>query len=377
MFNKTVGRFGIIATGVVAAITLSACHAGDSIAGAGSDTTRDVMGALVSLYNGAGEETTGGDLAFNVPEKLTGDDTFTVEGDSKPCGEVVYSASNPPPNGSSAGINALLNDTQGCIDFARSSRGRGSEPAKMEFYAFARDAVTWARFPNACPGGDVAPAGCAPINLTQTQLKGIYICDQPGGLPKFTNWAQVGGDNEPIRRYLPQTGSGTLSFFETRILGLSSSQQGIADDTACTTRPTRVQENDGSAIGTGNRAFSIVPYSFAQWTAQANGVVTDVRAGALLGRINNVAPTTTTITNGTFLGVRYVYNVAKTDSPSYARAVNFMGVRTAADGGNGFLCSNNADVQAAIAEYGFVPLTLASAGSGLPTSRCRKNPAPL
>jgi phosphate transport system substrate-binding protein len=240
--------------------------------------------------------------------------------------------------------------------------------------------VSWGHFPNACPGGDAGPAGCAPNNLSQAQLQGIYICDQGSGAtkaPKFTNWAQVGGDNEPIRRYLPQTGSGTLSFFETRILGLSSAQQGVVDDSNCTVKPIRRQENDGTQIDASVKAFSIVPYSFAQWTAQANGAVTDIRGGVLLGSINGVAPNAFSITANTFLGTRYVYNVAKTGSPSYARAINFMGVRPSGSGGNGFICADSSSVQSAISHYGFVPLPLASAGAGLPNSRCRKNPAPL
>lgn len=374
---KTLRMIGVLVAGVAALATiLTACHSGKSIAGAGSDTTRDVMGDLVALYNG--DASRAGDLAFNIPEALTGSQTFTVEGDSD-CGAITYSATNPPPNGSSAGINALVADTQGCIDFARSSRGRSAtDAATLDFYAFGRDAVTWGRFPNACPGGDAGPAGCAPVNLTTTQLRGIYNCDQPGGLPRFTNWAQVGGDNEPIRRFLPQLGSGTLGFFETRILGLTSAQQAVLDGSACATPPTRVQENSGQAVVPDtSRAAAIVPYSFAQWTAQGNGEVPNIRAGITLGSINGIAPTQTTVSNGTFFGVRYVYNVTKTSSPAIARALNFVGVRPAAEGGNGFLCSDNAQVQLAISRNGFVPLALAPAGAGLPNSRCRKNPVPL
>ena len=367
---------GMTATAVGLTLAVTACHPGDSIAGAGSDTTFDLFKPLTSAYNGSASRQ--GDVAFNIPPKLSGSETFTVEGDTK-CGSRTYNTTtNVPPDGSSAGISALVADTQGCIDFARSSRGRkDSDPANLEFYAFARDAVTWARFGSACPGGDAGPAGCAPANLSQSQLQGIYLCDQPGFLPKFTNWAQVGGDNEPIRRYLPQTGSGTLSFFETKVLGLVSAQQGVLDDTSCATRPTRVQETNGTSVGIDFKAFAILPYSYAQYTAQRNGVIADTRGGALLGSINGVAPSATSIGNNTFLGTRFVYNVTKTSSPSYGRALNFVGVRTAANGGNGFICSDNSSVQATISRYGFIPLSLASAGAGLPTSRCRKNPAPL
>jgi phosphate transport system substrate-binding protein len=362
---------GVLLALVAGATALTGCESGDSINGVGSDTTFDVVKALTADYNASGN--TGGDKAYATPP--TG--SSTVPGDSH-CGKITYDAGNPPPNGSSAGINALVADTEGCVDYARSSRGRGSsDPSSLEFYAFARDAVSWAHFGSACPGGDAGPAGCAPANLTTAQLKGIFVCDQPGGLPKFTNWAQVGGDNEPIRRYLPQVGSGTLSFFETRILGLSSAQQGVVDDTGCSSRPTRAQENAGNQVADGDKAKAILPYSFAQYRAQTTGAVPDIRGGAVIGNINGVAPTNTTISNGSFLGVRYVYNVVKTSSPSYVRAMNFVGVAPTSAGGNGFLCANNGGVQDAISHFGFVPLSLAPAGPGLPSSRCRKNPPPL
>ncbi len=334
------------------------------------------MGALTSAYNGG--PTHGGDLAFNIPPLLTGSQTYSVEGDSH-CNGITYNATdNKPPFGSSAGINALVADTQGCIDFARSSRGKGaSDPSNLEFYAYGRDAVSWAHFPDACSPSDGGLPGCAPENLSQAQLQGIYICDQPGGLPKFTNWAQVGGDNATIRRYLPQLGSGTLSFFETKVLGLTSAQQAVVDDANCATKPIRLEENNGAAIGAVNRPIAIVPYSYAQFTSQTNGTIPNITGGINLGSINGVAPNPFSITANTFLGTRYVYNVTKTSSPSYDRAMNFVGVRPTANGGNGYICADTASVQAAINKYGFVSNPLAPAGAGLPNSRCLKNPAPL
>ena len=57
--------------------------------------------------------------------------------------------------------------------------------------------------------------------------------------------------------------------------------------------------------------------------------------------------------------------------------MNFVGVFPTSDGGNGFICANNGSVQNTISDFGFVPLSLAPAGPGLPSSRCRKNPPPL
>jgi phosphate transport system substrate-binding protein len=375
LFRSGMRLIGVVGFAAISAIGLAACGGGpNTLAVVGSDTTVDVMGPISNQFNG----TPSADTAANVPSVITGSDTFTVPSDKR-CGAVTYnSGANKPPNGSGAGITALINDTTGCIDIARSSRGRGaSDPASLEFYAYAKDALSWGRFSAACPGGDVAPAGCAPVNLTQDQLKGIYQCTVVNGAkkdPLFTNWNQVGGDNEPIVRYLPQAGSGTLSFFETRILGLTAAQQGVLDDTACNVAPIRVEENHGNQVVAANRDNAILPYSFAQWTAQSNGTVPDDRAGATLGRINNVIPNSTNVNNNTFLGRRYVYNVVKTGSPSYAAAVDFVGVDS---GGNGFLCSDDATKNATLTQYGFILNSLAPAGSGLPNSRCRKDPTPL
>jgi phosphate transport system substrate-binding protein len=379
LFRKGKRLIALVGFTVISAAGLAACGGGpNTLALVGSDTTSGVMGAVANSFN-AGPSA---DTASNVPPTLGATQSFTVPSDKR-CGQVVYhGTNNPPPNGSTAGINALNADTTGCVDIARSSRDRrDTDPAALEFYAFAKDAVSWARFPNACPGGDAAPAGCAPITLTQAQIQGIYLCTLPGGaaagnVPSITNWNQVGGDNEPIARYLPQLGSGTLSFFETKILGLTSAQQGVLDDTGCEAgnRPGRVQENSGSAIPAADRDNAIVPYSFANWTAQSNGVEADIRSGAQLGRINNVVPNATTINDGTFIGRRYVNNVVKNGSPSYAAAIDFVGVDS---GGNGFLCANTASVNNLITQYGFVLNSLAPAGPGLPNSRCRKNPTPL
>jgi phosphate transport system substrate-binding protein len=363
---------GLVGFAAISVVGLAACGGGpNTLALVGSDTTLDVMGPISTQFN----NTASADTASNVPSVLTGSQTFTVPSDKRCAAKTYDSGANKPPNGSGAGISALVADSTGCIDIARSSRGRSaSDPASLEFYAFAKDAVSWARFPVACPGGDVAPAGCAPTNLTQDQLKGIYLCDQPGNVPKFTNWNQVGGDSEPIARYLPQTGSGTLSFFETRILGLTSAQQGVLDGTGCATQPTRIEENHGNQVPVADRDNGILPYSFAQWTAQSNGTITDDRAGATLGQINGVTPNATNVNNNTFLGRRYVYNVAKTGSPSYAAAIQFIGVNSS---GNGYLCTDDATKNSTLTQYGFILNSFAPAGSGLPNSRCRKDPTPL
>ncbi len=307
------------------------------------------------------------------PPTLANGGSFAIPSDfdaATGLGCAGFSYTNPgnlPPNGSSAGINALLADTQTCVDIARSSRGRGSEGANIDFWAFATDGVSWAEF-----------GGVAPTNLTLAQLRGIYLCDQPGGNPLFTNWNQVGGSNAPIERWLPQLGSGTLSFFETKVLGLSSAQQGVLDDSACSATNAlngRVQENSGASVPAASRPNSIVPYSFGVWTAQSNNVEPDNRAGAALGSINGVAPSHTTVAvDGSFFAKRYVYNVLKNTSVTNDVSLRMVGVKA---GQVGYICQNTASISLGKAVFGFVPLANGATGPGLPNSTCRKNPTPL
>jgi phosphate transport system substrate-binding protein len=338
---------------------------------AGSDTIFGITGQLASIFNGNGTLNAGTHV-YNIPPLLTGTQTYTVPA-SDSCPTTTYnSTTNKPPNGSSAGISALVADTKGCFEGARSSRSaKPTDPSSLNFYAFAIDGVSWAH---------LSTGGHAPSNLSQAQLQGIYLCTQgtaPNATPKYTNWNQVGGSTAPIIRFLPQTGSGTLSFFETKILGLSSAQQGVLDDSNCHTKPIRIEENTGTAVPSVDRPYAILPYSFADWTAQKNGVVPDVRGGFILGAINTHFASVSTLglgCNPCFLGRRYVYEVLKTTNVGFADALRFAGVTTS---GNGYICSNDSTKIAWISKYGFVNLPFAPAGTGLPNSRCRKNPTPI
>jgi phosphate transport system substrate-binding protein len=372
---------GVSAFGLAATAFIAPAHAVDPpngttevLAGVGSDTTVNIMDKLAKRYNKSNSgNPVPRDKVKNVPPVLPSGGSYTVPGDAD-CGSFTYT--NPgslPPDGSSAGINALVADTQGCLDWARSSRGKSpSDPSSLEFYAYAKDALTWGRFSDACPGGDTGKPGCGGGTLTVDKLRGIYNCTEPGGLPLYTNWNQVGGDDEPIVRYLPQTGSGTLSFFETKILGLSSAQQGVLDDSSCAVHPIRIQEHDATGVSAGNRPAAILPFGYAKWVQMNSGLTPDLRAGVKLSKINFVKPTTATISDNSFFGVRYVYNVAKTTSPHHGQVLRFIGVNAT---GNGYICSGAENSN--ISTYGFVPLTQAPAGPGLPNSFCRLNPTPL
>ena len=342
----------------------------------GSDTTSNYMGAVTTGFNADAVANPNAHTVRNTPPTLPNPGSFHIPGDTNPSfpgfGCAAFDYTNPgnlPPNGSGAGISALAADVNTCVDIARSSSGRGSEPANFEFWAYATDGVSWAHY-----------GGSAPANLTVSQLRGIYLCDQPGGVPLFTNWSQVGGANVPIKRFLPQTGSGTLKFFETKVLGLSTAQLGVLDDSACVGNPLqpRVQENTGTAVPAGDKPDAILPYSYGVWTAQSTGAEPDNRGGAVLGQINGVAPSASTIAvGGTFFSKRYVYNVVKNNTYTYPVNLEFMGVKPSGANQVGYICQNNFNNALTKALFGFVPLANGATGPGLPNSTCRLNPTPL
>ncbi|MFD9599221.1 hypothetical protein OG609_15275 [Streptomyces sp. NBC_01224] len=249
------------------------------LAGVGSDTTQDVVnglgtavdsGALIASYNATGTSP--------VKTRATG------------C-EIAR------PNGSSAGINALRNavdNNTGCLDFARSSRGvADSSTTDLTWIPFGKDAVTFA------VRGDSA----LPKALTKAQLVSIYTC-------RTTSLNGV-----TLTPLLPQSGSGTRSFFLGRL--------GLTEDTFGTCVDDTVQEHNGQAL---DSAGDIAPYSIAQYIAQGNEIVgvDDRRGDAVLGSVDGVQPQLADGTlNTAFPFNRDVYNVvptAKLTDPTLAGA---------------------------------------------------------
>jgi ABC-type phosphate transport system substrate-binding protein len=260
MLSKLLASAGAVATTVV----LVAGTAGPALAdppstpavgdvvGVGSDTTQFLLDQLSNDYNAS--HATGARLWSwdAVPQGQT----VTVK-----AGGVNNDCTIVRPTGSSAGIAALeLNatvtgGTGNCIDFARSSRARGSsDPAcntgGICFVALAGDAVTWASRSTAAGGTN------APASLTLAQLKNIYLCNTK-------NWSKVGGANAPIHAFLPQTSSGTRSFFLTALGGGTAITPGscVSDDN------NTLIENEGNAPVL-NDPSAIFPYSIADYIAQ-------------------------------------------------------------------------------------------------------------
>jgi phosphate transport system substrate-binding protein len=310
------------------------------IAAVGSDTTFTVDNAIFAAANSAAVNTDP-DNYVNVPPVLASGTSFAVPGDIFDAGRTYTNPGNLPPDGSGAGKTALANSAaipDGAIDIARSSSPRGAgDPATFQYFGYAKDGVSWA--------ASAAGAG-AGVTLTLAQLKGIYD-------GSITNWSQVGGASAPISVYLPQVGSGTLSFFTGTVLGFDP-----------TTKPVtihRFQENDATSITAGDQASAIAPFSVAQWVAQGNSVVTDKRAGFFEGTLTGAGSDGAPVSGSAgayvpafldaFVGARTVYHVLDTRSPSYGAALNVVGFDSA---GPSALC--NGDLAATLTSFGFKPL---------------------
>ena len=304
----------------------------NAIVGVGSDTTEYVLDQLALAYDAQSPAPTNPLYSWDA----TGTTPITTK---------TGATSIARPNGSGAGIAALIANTKTTVDFARSSRARNtSDPTTIKFVAFAKDAVTVA----------VQNTTNAPANLTTANLKSIYTCAS-------TRWNQVGGTSTAtIKPFLPQAGSGTRAFFEAAI--------GVTDSTVGSCVNSTVQENEGTNSLL-NDPNAIVPYSTAKYIAQVfhsgagqNTFGTDDHGTLKLDSINSTAPTTgsgsTTTINPSFSAafVRNVYNVVRQDTtttdqiPAYEEPVF---------GSGKFICTQTTIVK----NYGFLPLSGSQCGA--------------
>jgi ABC-type phosphate transport system substrate-binding protein len=357
----------------------------------GSDVTFCVSNAIDNAYNTKVAAKTGNKV-YDTPPYLaqnvgcqTTPATYTVPADSRHAA-ITYNSSNPPPNGSTSGIQAFITDNgAGNIAFARSTNGRKSTyPANLEFWAYALDAMSWVHF---------TPGSNAPNNLTATQIHGILNCT-------YTNWNQVGGRSGLIKRYYPAIGSGTATFFSLLFNGGSN-------PVSTSTCPiTFVPQNDATQVAAADRTNAFLPYSFANFYSQTHqtGGEANLAAGTFIGQINGVGPSTNTLKEsaafinisgdactsapvaGTFCATRYVYNVTwqMLPAPYYAAVIDLIGVPISGTPGANSVCapvtpgSTSSRYNTTLRSYGFKPLgknTTAQSTSSDPvpgTSFCRQ-----
>jgi len=351
-----------------------------SIANAGSDVAYFMMNLIDGHYQASSSDSNH-DIITTIPPYNTAPfpASVTVPADAvHPA--FTWDSSSPaatPPNGGSAGVAALENDRTGQIDFARAtSSPKPGETGTDNFWAYALGAVDYVTFPNTD-----APA----TGLDTAQLQGIYTCNPATNQPYFTNWNQVGGRPGGIVRYAPPVGAGTLSFFQSKLLGGETVDQNCdASDLA-----TRINQDDARNVSSATFQNAIFVFEWADWRAQKDGFSPNLTNGSALGKfgINATSEKTPNASNVNetktrYQGTRYIYNVdMKVNHPaSDTQQLNdinrLIGVRPAAQGGPQYICSGKAKND--IIKAGYVPLAkFATGGIGLGQSFCRLDPTPL
>jgi ABC-type phosphate transport system substrate-binding protein len=265
----------------------------DAIVGVGSDTTEIVTHGLAQAWN------------TSHSPKLS---SFAATGPSNVVGDQIFLRTNSAgsiarPNGSGSGKNLLHGATNNSeIDFARSSSTLSATESSdgLKQFAFAVDGLKMA----------VANTTNAPASLTPAQIVDIYK-----GL--ITNWSDVGGTAGTIKPLIPQSGSGTRSFFQGRLDAANGGAVTLSGGVVTTQEHSVVDiQGDPNAIG---------PFSTAR--AKSNTATIKLLSGTDWKR-----------------AVYHVVRGADVADPDI----------TAIFGKTGFVCS--ADGRAAITAAGFDPI---------------------
>ena len=353
-------------------VTAAASPAENSATGVGSDTIQNVLDQFGADFNPTVGATATHLFSWDATNPLTGAIGDSIA-EKSGCSPIAR------PNDSSAGITQLATfqkTSDGkflCSSFARSSRARGSSdpafaPGGVAFVDLAGDAVTWS----------AQATTNAPATLTQAQLASIYNCT-------VTDWGQVGGKaGNPIHAFIPQSGSGTRSFFLSAI-GVAAPGSCVSDDSGL------LEENEG-VNPVLNDPNAIFPFSIGKYIAEkfhsnlcittstcapnANGIRCthtpgknlfgcDTHGTMVLKQISGVAPTTGTgagtVINSAFPATfqRTVFEVVPFDPNT---TDHIPGAEAGAPGGvnleklfgaSGFVCSNS-KAKTDLRNYGFL-----------------------
>ncbi|MEV4760393.1 substrate-binding domain-containing protein [Micromonospora sp. NPDC049559] len=275
--------------------------AATDIVGVGSDTTEFVVQDLVDLWN-----TTHTPKAYSF--HATGTSPITTKSG---CASITR------PNGSSAGITALLNTAavggNDCVDFARSSRAiTAAEDATLDAYAFATDGLRIAvPRDNDGAGSDVASNKPASLVLNTANLAILYRCqaDIAGSNADFDGveeWSDlVAGATGTPRPMIPQAGSGTRSFF-LQATGLTEADLLTQSEGGCV---QEVQEHDATPVNANAGAFA--PFSTARFVSTVAPVKTaDNGTNKPINLLGDNIPSGDNAAH--FSATRQVFNVAKT-----------------------------------------------------------------
>jgi hypothetical protein len=397
-------------------------------AAVGSDTIQDVMnqfsvdlaGNLLGSYN-AVDPVSGainGTLTYikgaNATEPSVSCDYTRPDGSTQGLDAFRYSI-NPGTTASQLATPPQA----GCIDIARSSSGPASADVKSDgelvYIPFAVDAVTGVVGP-ATGGtltGSTGTITAQATNLTSTaapyydfvnyltiaELTSLYSCPPttgtgstnegavtvtdplaPGGSvlvnPNVSSSFSLPSGQAQIDLYIPQSGSGTLSFWAQELNFSKTSPPGCDHQTIVNAGSTyngmTVEEHNGTAVAVDPNGY--FPFSIAQWISQSRHPNIDRRYGAQLQPVTNAAGTLeepcidtstspvsytncatsgSTINSNNFPFVRLVYNIVQydqvqsTDTSTYIQALASMFVGTGSS-----LCEDGIQ----LFEYGFAQL---------------------
>lgn len=400
MKSNSVTRLGAALS--VTAVALSGIAAAPAVAdpkanttrvlvGTGSDTTQDVLNGLSTAigYNSDNE------LMLASYDAISTNDRNT---------DFIYpagvSSAIARPNGSGQGRDVLRTaigqtgsysgttfagttatwttaQVKDTIDFARSSSSASSADLNsagvLTYIPFAIDGMTYAVSDTSVIPSNLS-LGTASVSrdvdgvvgkVSQT-LFAIYTCaatqvvDENGTVFLADNTYAGSGVTTPIHAYIPQSGSGTRSYWIGKF-GLTEAT--ITSTYTCLSATARggdhvgsaVQEHSGFALQ--GDPGAITPFSIPQWVGQANraeGVV-DRRFGAVLGSVNAVAPTTGSGTSYVFNSAAWISGVSALKRSMYNIVPSALADDTTSDiyamfvGANSQVCQATAAIQA----YGF------------------------
>ena len=364
----------------------------ETLVAVGSDTIQDV-------YNQFALDAAGNLLgSYNATNPVTGAAHEVI---TPVDGTAHVNCSYARPNGSSEGVANLrlaLNPAttnggaavapvaqQGCVDIARSSSGPGtlqSNTGPIVYVPFALDAVAGATGPSTCTPSTLCPSFTAnlvdkttgavtqvtatpvPTNITTADdftfadLQTLYdncATVTEGGITYNPGTATAG--QQQIDLYIPQSGSGTRSFWATT-LDFNATTPPACDFDVIQGGPLAgknalVEEHDGTAVATDPDGFG--PFSIAQWISQRNGH-NDRRHDAILHNLtptgsttpvspfSNGNPTTGSL-NANFPITRDVYSVV-----SYTRVTTTTDpLYSLLNGPSSFVCQDSLQ----IISYGF------------------------
>jgi ABC-type phosphate transport system substrate-binding protein len=352
----------------------------------------------------SGQQTTQSGVANAIPENPFND----VSVQEQPLGSSngIAQLEDQGTHGAGATSGGVSINVADNVAYARSSRAlKSSDLQGLNFVAYAQDGVSWFHYTKINASTDT-PSN-AVTNLTQAQLEDIWNGTD-------TNWDQVGGTKANIVVFSAQEGSGTQSTWDT-FLGFDPSAATNAvncytppKSTKTCVGPAVIFENEDaqiqpSAFTTSQKGYvdnnsywgasktatiqqikkdAIFFFSYGKYSVQCKVAATDCGGSPLkgftnaLGSVNGIAPTETTILEGTFPVDRYLYNVYSNGSNSNLVTANAATLNYVSE--IGFICNPNkglstaavdmntgktyiSEIQNVIEENGFFPLSAGGA----------------